>query len=199
MGIHTNQLKVLLRELAPNQYQAILKLAQAQTFHTSDLVALDESMPGLPFSRASTKAGSGAYHVDDRAVFRPLQYLGMLFPALEQAEVGNYSTRYLVLMSSVHIEALVKRIAGEYRFPLGQALHSILAKQRIPAKTHRLAQQFTHMHNDAKHEMEHDMDTHLFSRADAILSYFVARNLACALFPLASLKTNWSALATQTP
>jgi hypothetical protein len=198
MGKHTKQLKYLLHELAPDQYQAVLKLAHSQTFQTSDLVALDESMPGLPFSRASTEAGSGAYHVDDRAVFRPLQYLQMWFPALEQNEVGAYTTRYLVLMSSVHIEALVKRIAGEYRFPLGQTLHSILAKQRIPAKTHRLAKQFTRMYNDAKHEMDHKMDTHLFSRADAVLAYFVARSLACALFPLASLKTNWVALTKRT-
>jgi hypothetical protein len=195
MGIHTNQLEALIRELfASDQQRAVLQLARAALFQAQDLIALDESMPGLPFSQASTKAGSGAYHVDDRDVFRPLQYLSTWFPMLEREDSGDYATRFVVLMSSVHVEALVKRVVGESRSPLGKALQSLLARQRIPRKTHRLAQRFTKMYNDAKHEMGHEMDSHLFSRKDAVLAYFVARRLAYTLFPLTSLKTNWQVL-----
>jgi hypothetical protein len=198
MGIHTNQLEALIRELfAPDQQRAVLQLARTAKFQMRDLIALDETMPGIPFSKASNSAGSGLYHNDDREVFRSLQYLQMWFPVLEREGFGDYATRYLVLMSSVHVEALVKRIARTSWLPLGQALQSLLAKQRIPPKTHRLARQFTRMYNDAKHEMGHEMDSHLFSRKDAVLAYFVARRLAYTLLPLASLKTNWQALTVR--
>ena len=194
MGVHTSQLKQLLGLLySGDLLERIQNFALTLDFDTDDLIELDCEVSGPSLALIDIRIDGGGwqgnYLSDERDVFRPLQYCHMWFSHLEGGQGSNYATRYLVLMACVHIESLVKRIAGEPRFPLGQALHALRAKQRIPAKTLHIAQRFTRMYNDAKHEMSHPMDTHLFSNQDTIIAYFISRKLALELYSLAGIKT----------
>jgi hypothetical protein len=93
-------------------------------------------------------------------------------------------------MSSLHLEALVKRIGGAKYLPLGQALRNIIAKQKIDPTIWNQLDRYTRIYNAAKHCFEHDKDTHMFSVEDALLAYFVCRALGLKLYHLANLATD---------
>jgi len=131
--------------------------------------------------------------VEDREIFRPLQYCAVFFEFAAVKHDLEWRARDLVEMSSLHLESLVSRIGEIRRLPLGQVLQSRLAKMRIDPATWKQASKFTRIYNDSKHRVNQPKDTHLFSVTDAILAYFVSRQLAMRLYPLAKMKTDWRA------
>ena len=63
-------------------------------------------------------------------------------------------------------------------------------KRKLDDELFNHASTFSNIFNEAKHNMCHEKDSHLFSINDAILAYFIARKLALPLYPLAYLTTN---------
>jgi len=57
---------------------------------------------------------------------------------------------------------------------------------------------FSKVYNASKHDFDQEKDSHMFSIQDAVLAYFVARQLGIRLYPLAHLSTDVSVFeATQ--
>jgi hypothetical protein len=84
----------------------------------------------------------------------------------------------------------VKRIGRVWRLPLGQALRETVVKAKLDPVTWQQLSKYTHIYNDAKHKFDYSKDTHLFSVEDALLAYFVSRQLGRKLYPLADLETD---------
>ena len=153
------------------------------------LLELDEIMGGACMTRLTNPAGKGQYNLDDRDVFRPLQYCAMYFyRKADMTEVESF-TRAIVQMSGLHIESLIGRIGEMFGMTLGQALHHWRMKKRIGNFTWQCVDRFRKIYNSAKHDVDHEMDTHMFSVEDAVLAYIVSRKLGDGLYPLAKLKT----------
>lgn len=196
-GKCTPRLRNLARSLLSNEEMETLQ-AIIDTWPSSYemLVAFDLSIGGPNFTNINCDH-SGRYHVDDREIFRPLQYIGAFFSQLAKSEkAGAWHTREIVHMGGLQLESLVKRVAGVDRVPLGQALAKPLARRRINEGDWKHLRQFTQIYNSAKHDVDQLMDTHLFSVEDAILSYFAARKLASSLYPLAKLHTDLAIFAS---
>lgn len=126
--------------------------------------------------------GAWPFAVYDRDVFRPLQY------CMQYLWINNdWVARGIVEMSCLHLEALVKRISGSRRLPLGQSLRHARARKRIPPDTWHQLLGVTQLYNDAKHKMDHPIGTHLFEPLDAWLIHFAGRRLGYSLFSLAGI------------
>ena len=95
-------------------------------------------------------------------------------------------------MSSLHIESLIKRIGNISNLPLGQALRKAVVRRRIDPVTWGQIDRYTRIYNDAKHNLRHQKDSHMFSVEGALLAYFVCRKLGAKLYPLANLITDLS-------
>lgn len=134
---------------------------------------------------ALTKESRQRYVSANRDVFRPLQYCALYF---EQPDI-SWLTRYIVYMSALHIESVVKRIGAVPKWPLGKALRSQLVRRVVDRPTWNRIDRFAGIYNDAKHHVGQPKDTHLFSEEDAVLAYFVGRRLGIQLYPLAALAT----------
>lgn len=134
--------------------------------------------------------GSGRYTIGDRGIFRPLQYCAAYLE--NDDETLQRSTRSLIRDASAHIEALLKRVdgPGAMRRTLGALLRSESIIKVVDRTTHAQALRFSRINNAAKHEYDHEKDTHMFSLEDALASYFICRRIALRLYPLARLTTN---------
>ena len=195
MPLHSDCLRRLAAELLdPTSLGQLQRVAYARPLNLKQLVDLDRRIGGPGFSTIS-RNGTGQYEIADREVFRPLQYCGMEFRAGIETDDLEWRARDIVEMSSLHIEALIKRIGGLAGLPLGALLSQAVVKRRLDPDTWEKARRFTSVYNDAKHNFGHTKDTHLFSVPDAVFAYVVCRKLALSLYPLARLKTSLAALA----
>ena len=190
-------------EEGPNDPQMHIDALAHDTFASSELESILEISKGgkikrrLLFEQDSLKnvpplmkledawRGLGQYERADRAIFRPLQYCKACF-ALD----SEWVYREIVQMSSLHLEGMVKRVSGVGHLPLGMALIQPLAKRRIDSRTWVLLKQINGIYNKAKHDFEHEKDTHQFTARDAVLMYFVCRRVASALYPISNLATD---------
>jgi len=175
--------------LTPEELQRARGLVKANPLVFDDLLEVDAMIGGACMTQVTNQAGSGRYHVDDRDVFRPLQYCAMYFyRKRDMTEVESF-TRPIVQMSGLHIESLLNRIGEVFGFTLGRALHDLRVRSRIGPRAWMQADALRRIYNVAKHDVDHDMDTHMFSVEDAVLAYFVSRKLGEAFYPMAKLKT----------
>jgi hypothetical protein len=165
------------------------QLFAEEPFDYSKLIDFDRSIGGPGFTNVSCN-GTGRYHVEDRDIFRPLQYCSMYFKMSYEGSDAHWLTRTLVQMSSLHIEGLVKSMVGGSMQPLGRVLRLPVVRQSLDPVTWSRIDQFTHIYNEAKHTLSHPKDTHLFSMEDALLAYVIARKLAIALYPITRLHTD---------
>jgi hypothetical protein len=191
MNLHTPALLDLTRELLnAQQFEKLMAIVGRDSL---DFFELEEFDAGLGWGsfRHVNNGNTGNYHGDDRDVFRPLQYCRMYFEGMAKSEHADWFTREIVHMSSLHLEALVRRIGMKDRLPLGRAIQEKLFRTKVDHATWSRLDRFHHVYNDSKHNVGHPMDTHLFSHADAILAYVVCRRLGIELHGLASLKTAW--------
>ncbi len=193
MKNHTETLLRLVKELfAPEEAKQLRLLTETMPLNLDQLTAFDEKLVGPSISRINCER-SGRYEIPDRDIFRPLQYCGMYFKAMvskENIDDPLWLTRDIVEMSSLHIEGLIKNIGNVFHLPLGAALRNAIVKKKVDPTTWNQIDGFTHIYNDAKHNFSHAKDTHMFSLEDAIMSYFVCRNLGVKLYPLARLATD---------
>jgi hypothetical protein len=193
MKIHTDTLWSLVTELFTDHEQKRLRdLLKPKIPDPAAVIAFDEGLGGPSITRLNCN-NTGRYAVDDRDIFRPLQYCAMNFRIEQSPDWENDSewhARDLVEMSSLHIESLIKNIGQIFHLPLGTALRNAIVKTKIDPITWRQIEAFTHIYNDAKHSFAQPKDTHMFSFGDALLAYFVCRKLGAKLYPLASLATD---------
>lgn len=193
MEEHTKILRLLVSELFTEEEQSHLQaLFERPVPDAKAVLAFDDRLDGPSIRRLGCNS-TGRYAVEDRDIFRPLQYCAMNFRIENNPDWINdpeWHARDLVEMSSLHIESLIKNIGKLFRFPLGKALRHVVVKKKVDEKTWKQIDQFTHIYNDAKHNFSHAKDTHMFSVEDALLSYFVCRKLGAKLYPLANLVTD---------
>lgn len=174
------------------------QLFSEEPFDNGKLLELDRNLGGPGFSNVSCN-GTGRYHVEDRDVFRPLQYCSMYFKMAYEGSDAHWLTRTLVQMSSLHVEGLVKSMVGGSMQPLGRVLRTPSVRQRLDPVIWNRINQFTSIYNEAKHNLNHPKDTHLFSIEDALLSYIIARKLAAALYPVARIHTELTIFSQECP
>lgn len=190
MAAHYRTLAILATDiLTESEIEELGQLFSEEPFNLQELVQFDQRLGGPGFSNVSCQ-GHGRYHVEDRDIFRPLQYCSRYFELAYEGSEPEWLTRSLVQMSSLHIESLVKRIAGGSQYPLGRVLRDIRVRQKIAPDVWLRIDSFTRIYNEAKHTVNHPKDTHLFSVEDAIMAYLIARKLAISLYPVTRLYTD---------
>ena len=186
-------MRQLVAELFSVEEQLRLReLVSVRIPNAESILAYDDSIVG-PSMRRLNCMNTGRYAVEDRDIFRPLQYCAMDLlkdKGADWEDDAEWLARDLVEMSSAHIEALVKNIGQISRLPLGAALRNLAVKRKVDPVTWKQIDRFTRIYNDAKHNFNHTKDTHMFSVKDALLAYFTCRKLGAKLYPLANLVTD---------
>lgn len=190
MGLHSDALWELAAELCDSAtLSRLYDIATEGPIDYDALAQLDGRIGGPSISTIN-RGGTGRYEVADRDVFRPLQYCAMMFRNASHRGEIEWRARDIVEMSSLHIEALIKRIGNLFHLPLGAVLRRPVVKARLDAATFAQVERFTRIYNDAKHNMRHNKDTHLFATSDALAAYLVSRKLGLVLYPMAGLQTD---------
>ena len=189
MGVHTETLWRLANQLYLEVMVAeIRELTQTDPFDYVWLETFDRRLGGPCISMLTGKDRHGRYASEDREIFRPLQYCAMY---LEHSH-RELLARATVHMSGLHLESLLKRIGQIGRIPLGQAIGHQLIRHKLDPITLEQMKGFKDIYNAAKHDVDQSKDTHLFSVADAVLAYLIARQLGMRLYPLITLGTTWN-------
>lgn len=192
MDSHSDALRSLASELMDASILASLNQVVANRPLDFDaLVTLDSSLGWACVTTVSV-GGTGTYHLDDRDVFRPLQYAAQYMRMMAKNSRAEWLTRQTVHMASLHLEHLVQRIGLTRRLPLGRAIREKLFLERVDETTWEQLDRFREIYNAAKHDMSHAKDTHMFSESDAVVAYFVCRSMGNRLAPMARLKTAWA-------
>src|SRR6266566_2757034 len=133
---------------------------------------------------------TGAYHHQDRDIFRPIQYCSAIFLRFFIAA----DTRYLVDNSCGHVESILKRIhrnlrgGKESEVPMGTVIHRLSTLDDFAdangVEMLRVSRLVNSVYRLAKHEFEYDaaeneaaldMESHLFSYDEAAFTYFGCR------------------------
>ena len=143
-----------------------------------DLLAIDETIPGLGLHNVN-EGHSGVYQIPHRPIFRGIQYVEMHL----SSATPEWLARDIVEMACYHVEGSLKhRLNIEVPWSVGMIL------SRTPS--HKLDAELTtvlwHLnltvYNRAKHTIERiDLDSHLFSVADAIAVYLACRHISATL------------------
>ena len=170
--------------------QRVHLVVGANPLNCDQLLDLDQTVGGACMSTV-TQNGTGQYHLDDRDVFRPLQYCEMYFYRKDDMSEVEWYTRHIVQMSGLHIETLLNRVGEMSGATLGHALNNNRVKKRIGRVAWTQADRFRSIYNAAKHDVCQDKDSHLFSVEDAVLAYLVSRKLGDGFYHPAKLRTRF--------
>ena len=192
MGLHSSEIRNLATNLLDKDlFNALSDLVTFDSFSMHTLEELDAQLRG-PSLLTINHDGTGNYDIADREIFRPLQYCRIFFiKGINDGDL-EWQARDIVEMSCLHIEALIKRLTGFHRLSLGALLRKPSAKSKLDPEIHEMSCSFARIYNDAKHEMSHDKDTHLFSISDAIFAYFISRALGNSMYDLVRIETDIS-------
>ncbi len=198
---HTDALIQLATELfSADEWATLRRISATSPLDRRGLADFDDSLGGPSMRRiADSRTGDGTlgipghgvgrYETDDRDVFRPLQYCAVHLGS--RAGNEEWLTREVVEMGGLHLEGLVKRIGGLRFVPLGQGLRRARVRRNLEAATADQLDRYARVHNAAKHGLDHDGNTHMFSMQDAVLAYAISRRLGQHLYTLAKVVTDW--------
>ncbi len=200
MGIHSNALRQLAQQIFSVQEQRqLLSILSTTPFPLEEMIDFDLILGGPSMARMDCH-NSGRYHVNDRAVFRPLQYCGSYLEMADGAKEIVWLTREIVHMSGLHLETTLKRVGQtSMPWPLGQLLYDRTVKSKVDAILRGQIGQFLRVYNASKHDVDQPKDTHLFSLEDSIIAYAVSRKIGVQLYPHAKLYTNVAIFETDCP
>ena len=160
-----------------------------------DLTAIDRTIPGLGFVDINEKSANGSYigiyEISDRPIFRGIQYVG----AHLRMKPIEWLSRNIVTESCYHLENSLKRrlcIHEDQRASVGKLL-STRQGERLEGSVRRpLIILNRAVYNRAKHTIEDiDLDSHMFSVADAIAVYLSCRVMGAELVGRLGLKTKY--------
>ena len=174
----------------PSQAETVFRMAAAMPLDFEALVQLDAELGWACISNVNN-GNVGNYHVDDRDVFRPLQYCAGYLHKMSKGG-GHWLTRHTVHMAALHVECLAERIGLSHKLPLGRTIREKIFRQKVDHETWNLIDGFCRVYNAAKHDVEHEKDTHMFSIEDAVLAYFVGRAIGNRLSHLVEWRTEWA-------
>jgi hypothetical protein len=191
------EIEELIRLVGIESWRGQIDLIACELPHDFDkamtvLLKLDSKIPGLGQHNVNKKAAdghwTGVYRVEDRPIFRGIQYVGM------HLDTGNpeWYTRMIVSESCYHIENSLKRKTGvRGRLSVGMILDQIGSKSLLDSDVYNALRILNRtVYNKAKHTIEDiDMDSHMFSIADAIAVYLVCRVLGARLLKGLGLTT----------
>lgn len=148
------------------------------------LLELDSKIPGLGQHNVNKQAAdghwTGVYRIEDRPIFRGIQYVGMHL----DTENPEWYSRMIVAESCYHIENSLKRKTGVWgRLSVGMILDKIGSNSPLDSELYNALRLLNRtVYNKAKHTIEDiDMDSHMFSIADAIAVYLICRILGARL------------------
>ena len=142
------------------------------------LLPIDQTIPGLGVHNVD-EGNSGVYQIKDRPIFRPIQYVTS---RLNTRNI-EWFTRDIIKYSCLHVENSLKlrlNVAGPYS--IGMILKRSGSKNLNVGLSSVLRQLNSLVYNRAKHTIEHnDLDSHMFSVADAVAIYLSCRMLGAHL------------------
>lgn len=158
-----------------------------------DLIVIDRKIPGLGFvdinERTSSGSSFGVYELSDRPIFRGIQYVGT-YLGMNNIE---WLCRSIVTYSCYHLENSLKRrleINENDRSSVGQLVDSPQGRLLDGSARKPLIILNQAVYNRAKHTIEDiDLDSHMFSVADAIAIYLSCRVVGAELICKLGLKT----------
>ena len=169
------------------------RLTSGDVSTIEDLTTIDRTIPGLGFvdvnERTSTGCPAGVYQIPDRPIFRGIQYVGM---DLQMCPI-EWLSRKIVIDSCYHLENSLKRRLGireDQRYSIGVILSTKNGKQLEGSMRKPLIILNQAVYNRAKHTIEAiELDSHMFSVADAIAVYLCCRVIGARLIAKLGLKT----------
>ena len=157
-----------------------------------DLLAIDRQIPGLGLHNVSerTEDGwlSGCYNVEDRPIFRGIQYVEAHLWSLGL----EWLSRQIVTESCYHVEgSLKRRLAVKGNLSVGRILGHRDAQTLDPDLRGILEYLNSAIYNNAKHTIENiELDAHMFSVADALAVYLVCRVLGSRILKGSGITTS---------
>ena len=181
---HTPEIREIAARLVEQDYSAI-----------DDLTVIDRTIPGLGFVDINEKKPDGSYtgiyEIPDRPIFRGIQYV---WARLGMSPI-EWATRAIVLESCYHVEHCLKRrlrIPEHKLWSVGKILYSGQGKRLTGSSRRPLIILNRAVYNKAKHSIEYiDLDSHMFSVADAIAIYLSCRVIGAELIGNLGLKTKY--------
>ena len=148
-----------------------------------DLMTIDRTIPGLGIHNVNERTDGGAltgiYRIQDRPIFRGIQYVHMYL----EINYLEWSARRIVTASCHHVESSLKRrLCVEGALSVGMILNRAPAGALDSDLTSVLWHLNKAIYNNAKHTIENiSMDSHMFSIADSIAVYLACRKIGMEL------------------
>ncbi len=158
-----------------------------------DLMLIDQTIPGLGQHNINERAGRGTVtavaRIEDRPIFRPIQYVGMYLcnSSLE------WLTRNIVTVSCLHVENSLKRqLKVDGRLSIGMILKRGKARSLDADLLETLWELNEAVYNPAKHSIELTYaDGHMFSIADSLAIYLICRTLGSRILKNSGITTKY--------
>lgn len=178
--------------------EPIREIARALPDHvlpaTDKLIELDRQIPDLGQHNVNERTANGGltgvYRVEDRPIFRGIQYVGM---RLHDQDV-EWLSRNIVTESCYQVEGSLKRATG-IKGPLSVGMILKKVGRRAPldlGSMTALSYLNESIYNNAKHTIEQvNMDGHMFSVADALAVYLACRVLGSRLLAGSGITTKY--------
>ncbi len=160
------------------------------------LLTIDRQIGGVGFHNVNRREGewlTGAYRVEFRPIFRPIQYAFQML--VDEDLVWN--ARYIVQWSCAHVEDTIKyrfRIPSDLNASLGVLLtrRPAIARDLEPALLAWLLDLNRLVYRHSKHSVEElTLDRHRFTPADAIAVYLMCRWAGVKVLAPTGLFGNW--------
>ena len=158
-----------------------------------DLMLIDETIPGLGQHNINERIEGGAVtavaRIEDRPIFRPIQYVGMYL----QSGSLEWLTRNIVTMSCLHVEnSLKRRLNIEERLSIGMILKRGKARSLDTDLVESLLELNEAVYNKSKHSIEQTYaDGHMFSIADSLAVYLICRTLGSRILTDSGITTKY--------
>lgn len=187
----------LRRLLGSNAYESVMNFVNLHVNGQAEeavveLCKFDATIGGFglhTIAGRNSLAGIPGVTVDDRDIYRPIQYVKGVLRSPDAA----FQSRYVVEMACAHVEAVLKRIAssgflGELvngRKPMGALLRAKFEKKLPPALYQDLLWLNDSIYIFAKHEYGSRpgkrAEESYFDLDEAVAIYFIARYLVVQL------------------
>ncbi|MCD4737999.1 MAG: hypothetical protein K8R89_01900 [Anaerolineae bacterium] len=185
---------------AIQEIEEIVQMLQEPSHHAAVecLAALDATIGGFGIHTLleRERLGQELYAMQDRPIYRPIQYVWMV---LAQPNF-EWRTRYATEIACAHIEGLIKRLAARHNLlehfrssPLGNLLHQRGVQNALSQPLWEdLCWLNRAVYVHVKHnysireltepdEVEEERKGHLFSVEEAVAIYVIARYLAVGI------------------
>jgi hypothetical protein len=186
------EIKSLLKEVIPSiklkDIRAIIDKRNYNIIESVELTTeLDKTIEGMGIHNVNKRDErghlTGNYQVNDRSIYRPIQYVWVKLYSDINIE---WSSRDIVSESCFHVESCLDRYCEEKIYgSFGKILHSKLGRT-LPVQIWNPLYSMSKVYNLAKHRIPEQLnyEDHLFSEADALATYFICRKLGIEILKL---------------